>query len=200
MKRKHGLLLFITSCVPGCGQMHQGYMKRGLSLMMALCALFILAMLLNLDYFLILLIPLWLFSFFDSYNLRSQTDEQAAANPDAYLFGISDMDSEKLSALFRKRNSVIGWALVILGIYILFDTFVGRLMQTICEYLGSWALYDIVMRDLPRLVVTIGIIALGLWFIRGPKQAKSEEIPAFTPPVTAPESAEKQEETQVNRS
>ena len=60
MKRKHGLFLFITSCVPGCGQMHQGYMKRGISLLMALCMIFVLSMFLNLDYLLIFLLPLWL--------------------------------------------------------------------------------------------------------------------------------------------
>ena len=186
MKRKHGLLLFITSCVPGCGQMHQGYMKRGLSLILAACFLIVLSILLRLDFLMVFLIPLWLFSFFDSYNLRGQTDEQAAANPDSFLFGLSEMDSEKLSTLFRKRSSIIGWGLVALGAYILFDTFVGRLMWMLCESLDNWRLYDIVMRDFPRLIVTIGIIALGVWFIRGPKLPKNEEIPVFTPPAAGP--------------
>ena len=30
MKRKHGFLLFIAACIPGCGEMYQGYMKRGI--------------------------------------------------------------------------------------------------------------------------------------------------------------------------
>ena len=192
MKRKHGLFLFITSCVPGCGQMHQGYMKRGISLLMALCMIFVLSMFLNLDYLLIFLLPLWLYSFFDSYNLRSLADQDMAFS-DEYLFGISDMDSEKLAALCRKRHSFVGWGLVVLGVYILFDTFVGRLMQTLCEWMGQWWLYDIVMRDLPRMVVTIFIIALGVWFIRGPK--KAEDIPVFTPPAeTAEQEAEHGEE------
>ena len=189
MKRKHGLFLFITSCVPGCGQMHQGYMKRGISLLMALCMIFVLSMFLNLDYLPIFLLPLWLYSFFDSYNLRSLADQDMAFS-DEYLFGISDMDSEKLAALCRKRHSFVGWGLVVLGVYILFDTFVGRLMQTLCEWMGQWWLYDIVMRDLPRMVVTIFIIALGVWFIRGPKQPVSEDIPAFTPPAAEPEQEE----------
>ena len=74
MKRKQGLLFFISSCIPGCGQMHQGFMKRGISLMMMLCLIFTLAMFLSLGYLLIFLIPLWLFSFFDSYNLRTLSD------------------------------------------------------------------------------------------------------------------------------
>ena len=34
MRPKQGLLLFITSCLSGCGQMYQGYMKRGVSLLL----------------------------------------------------------------------------------------------------------------------------------------------------------------------
>lgn len=192
MKRTRGLFLFVTSCIPGCGQMYQGYMKRGISLTLACCALFSLTMYLYLTYLLIFLIPLWLFSFFDSYNLRAQTPEQAAANPDAWPFGLFSADSQRLSALLRRRSSLLGWVLVLLGVYILFDTCVGRAMNLLCNYLGDWALYDIVMRDLPRMAVTIGIIALGVWFIRGPKQSQTEDIPAFTPPApeSTPEPAE----------
>ena len=182
MKRKHGLLLFIAACIPGCGEMYQGYMKRGISILTVFCAVFALAVFLEIGALAVLMMPLWLFSFFDSYNLRGQTDAQAEANPDAYLFGLSDIDSRRMSALLQKRHSFLGWALVLLGVYILFETVVGRLLNIICEYLGQWWLYDIVMRDLPRLVVTVGIIALGVWFIRGPKKETAEDIPAFTPP------------------
>ena len=190
MKRKHGLLLFIAACIPGCGQMYQGYMKRGISILTAFCAVFALAVFLEIGALAVLMLPLWLFSFFDSYNLRGQTDAQAEANPDAYLFGLSDMDSQRMSDLLRKRHSLVGWVLVLLGVYILFDTFVGRLMQLLCEWMGQWWLYDVVMRDMPRMVVTIFIIALGIWFIRGPKKAKAEDIPAFTPPAAEATQAE----------
>ena len=182
MKRKHGLLLFIASCIPGCGEMYQGYMKRGVSILTAFCAVFALAVFLEIGALAVLMIPLWLFSFFDSYNLRGQTDAQAEANPDAYLFGLSDMDSRRMSDLLQKRHSLVGWGMVILGVYVLFDTFVGRLMHLLCEWMGQWWLYDVVMRDVPRMVVTVGIIALGVWFIRGPKKEKMEDIPTFTPP------------------
>ena len=186
MKRKHGLLLFIAACIPGCGEMYQGYMKRGVSILTAFCAVFALAVFLEIGALSVLMIPLWLFSFFDSYNLRGRSDAQAEANPDAYLFGLSDMDSRRMNDLLRKRHSLVGWGLVLLGVYVLFETVAGRLVNIICEYLGEWWLYEIVMRDLPRLAVTVGIIALGIWFIRGPKREKSEDIPAFTPPEAEP--------------
>ncbi len=191
MKRKHGLFLFLASCIPGCGEMHQGYMKRGASILTAFCAIFALAMFLEVGALAALMLPLWLFSFFDSYNLRAQTDEEAAANPDAYLFGLSDLDSQKLGDLCRKRHSLIGWVLVALGVYLLYDRLIRQVLGNLLWHFGAlnW-LYDLLVYDVPRLIVTLGIIALGLWFIRGPKQAEAEEIPTFTPPAEQPSGEE----------
>lgn len=187
MKRKHGLLLFIASCIPGCGQMHQGYMKRGASLLTAFCGVFALAIFLEVGALAVLMIPLWLYSFFDSYNLRAQSDEEAAANPDAYLFGLSDMDAERMEALLRKRHSLIGWGLVLLGVYLLWQRVANLLSAFLSYFFGyDWNFYYYFGRDIPRLAVTVLIILLGIWFIRGPKKAKSEEIPAFTPPAEEP--------------
>ena len=196
MKPKHGLLLFVASCIPGCGEMYQGYMKRGVSILTAFCGIFALAVFLEIGALAVLMLPLWLFSFFDSYNLRSLL-AQDAAPADAYLFGLSDVDSQRMINLLRKRHSLVCWVLVLLVVYILFDTFFGRLMQLLCEWMGQWWLYDVVMRDVPRMVVTIFIIALGIWFIRGPKKAKAEDIPVFTPPVEKPDQAEDAEEAET---
>ena len=180
MKRKHGLLLFIAACIPGCGEMYQGYMKRGISILTAFCAVFALAVFLEIGALAVLMIPLWLFSFFDSYNLRGQTDAQAESNPDAYLFGLSDMDSRRMSDLLRKRHSLVGWGLVILGVYVFYTTAADWVTDFFYQFFDAWWIGRILSYDVPRLAVTVGIIALGVWFIRGPK--KAEDIPAFRPP------------------
>ena len=180
MKRKHGLLLFIAACIPGCGEMYQGYMKRGISILTAFCAVFALAVFLEIGALAVLMIPLWLFSFFDSYNLRGQTDAQAGANPDAYLFGLSDMDSRRMSALLQKRHSLVGWGLVILGVWIFYSTVADWVSDFLYQFFDAWWINRILSYDVPRLAVTVGIIALGVWFIHGPK--KEKDIPAFTPP------------------
>ena len=97
------------------------------------------------------------------------------------------MDSEKINALCRERHSLLGWILVALGLYMLYERIIQRLASFLWqfEYL-NW-LYELLVYDVPRLVVTFGIIALGVWFIRGPRKADSaEEIPVFVPPVSAP--------------
>lgn len=182
-ERKRGLLMFVTSCIPGCGQMHQGYMKRGLSLMLVFWGLLSIAFFLNMEALVVFLIPAWLYTYFDSYNLRTRLDN-GAVEEDEFLFGLSDMDSERFSALCRERHSLLGWLLVALGVYMLYDRIVRRLADFLWQFEHLSWLYELLVYDVPRLVVTFGIIALGLWFIRGPKKtAPPEDIPCFTPPA-----------------
>ena len=185
MKRKQGLLFFISSCIPGCGQMHQGYMKRGMSILTIFCGIFALAVFLEIGALAVLMLPVWLFSFFDSYNLRAQAEADAAP-PDGYLFGLSDVDSHQMSALLQKRHSLVGWGLVAVGVYIFYSTVADWVVDFFCQFFDAWWLDRILTYDVPRLAVTVGIIALGVWFIRGPKREKSEDIPAFTPPEAEP--------------
>ena len=178
---RHGLLLFLTSCIPGCGQMHQGYMKRGMSLLTTFCGIFALAILLEAGALTVLMLPVWLYAFFDSYNLRSLLD-QGAAPADAFLFGLSDMDSRQMSALLQKRHRLVGWGLVVLGVYLFYATAVDWITDFLGQFFDIWWLHSLLVYDVPRLAVTVGVIALGIWFIRGPKAPPAGDIPAFTPP------------------
>lgn len=180
MKRKQGLFLFISACIPGCGQMHQGYMKRGLSLLLAFCGIFALAVWLNLGALTVLMLPVWLYAFFDTYNLRGQMDA-GLAPADEFLFGLSDIDGEKMAALCRKRHSIIGWGLVALGAYTLWNMAAAWLFDILGQFFDTWWLHRILVYDIPRIIVSFLIIALGLWFLRGPRA--KEDIPVFTPPV-----------------
>ena len=185
-QHKRGLFLFLCSCIPGCGQMYQGYMKRGSSLMLVFWGWLTVVCFFGLDILLFMLFPIWLYTYFDSYNLRTHL-ENGTAGEDEFLFGLSDVDSEKINALCRERHSLLGWILVALGLYMLYERIIQRLASFLWqfEYL-NW-LYELLVYDVPRLVVTFGIIALGVWFIRGPRKADSaEEIPVFVPPVSAP--------------
>ena len=195
--KRNGLLLFLTSCIPGCGQMHQGYMKRGLSLMLVFWGIMSITFLLNIEALLFILFPAWLYAFFDSYNLRTRRETGAPPEDDDYLFSIPDPDSKRLESLCLQRHTLIGWLLAALGVYMLYSSLIRRVLEALQYYfdVAGW-LYSFFSYDVPRLIMTFGIIALGVWFIRGPKKTVyQEDIPDFTPPVreeTAPE--EEQEE------
>lgn len=191
--RKKGLLLFLTSCAPGCGQMYQGYMNRGLSMMLLFYGTIAAMALLQFEALLFLLFPIWLYAYFDSYNLRARSDSGAPME-DTFLFGLGETDSGKVQQLLRKRHSLIGWLLVAVGIYMLYDRVVSHVAHFLWDYDHLRWIYDLLAYDIPRVVVSLVVIWLGLWFIRGPKAAPAaEEIPAFVPPVSSEEGAQEEE-------
>lgn len=193
-----GIWLLICACVPGCGQMQQGYMKRGISQTAAFCAVLAVAIFLEIGALACFMVPLWVYSFFDTYNLRRLARE-GTPQEDTYLFGLTDMDSRRLEELLNKRHSLIGWVLVAAGLLVLWQNLTHTLYNVLVTLFGSddaWWLYDL-MRSAPRMVVTLLIIALGIWFIRGPKKKPEASIPDFTPPeepftAKSPYSAEAQ--------
>ena len=182
MTPKNGFLLFIASCLSGCGQMSQGYMKRGVSLLLSFFLVIFVSTYFYLGTLALFLPVIWLYAFFDSYALRSQLSAGTAPE-DAFLFGLSDMDSNRLGELLRKRHSLIGWVLVAVGVYMLYDMLMGQLSGLFFGWFGEW-LYSFLRYGLPRVVITVLVILLGLWFIRGPRaKAPIEDIPPFTPPT-----------------
>ncbi|MCI9460365.1 MAG: hypothetical protein HFF93_00735 [Oscillibacter sp.] len=116
------------ACVPGCGQMCQGYMKRGISQTIIATALLFIAVFLEMGVLAVLIAPLWLYSFFDSFNLRRQIRDGLAPE-DEFMFGMSEMDSRKLSRILSRRGSLIGWVLVAVGLYNVYQIFARRLSQ-----------------------------------------------------------------------
>ena len=182
MTPKNGFLLFIASCLSGCGQMYQGYMKRGVSLLLSFFLVIFVSTYFYLGTLALFLPVIWLYAFCDSYALRSQLSAGTAPE-DTFLFGLSDMDSKRLGALLHKRHSLIGWVLVAVGVYMLYDMLMGQLSGLFFGWFGEW-LYSLLRYGLPRVVITVLVILLGLWFIRGPRaKAPIEDIPPFTPPT-----------------
>lgn len=170
------------ACVPGCGQMCQGYMKRGISQTIIFCALLFIAVFLEMGALSVLVAPLWAYSFFDSYNLRRQIRDGMAPE-DEFMFGLSEMDSRKLNQILSRRGSLIGWLLVAVGAYSLYMIFARNLLAPFRDnFLVDW-LYDLLVWDMPRILGTVLIIALGIWFIKGPKAPKDDGFDApYTPP------------------
>jgi len=183
MTRKNPFLLFLSACIPGCGQMYQGYMKRGVSIMSLFFLIIGLATWLYFGQLALALPVLWLYSFFDTYNIRHALENGTAA-PDTYPLGLSHMDQEQLSRLLAKRHSLIGWALVILGLYGLWQAVADYFSDFLSDLFGT-DFYGLVNYQLPKLVTFLLVIALGIWFMRGPKYPADDEFTGFTPPSSA---------------
>ena len=171
---KNGILTFFFAFVPGAGQMYQGYMKRGLSLITMFC-LFVAAGSL-LGPLVVGCAIVWMYSFFDTFNLRAQIGA-GTAPADDYLVHINWHD-KRMERFMMDSHKLLGWGLIALGALVAYQNI---LMNTLGDIVWRWgkespffrALY-LMMDQLPEIVVCVALIVCGIWLVRGPKSKKQK--------------------------
>ena len=184
--KKNGFLTLLFAFIPGAGQMYQGYMKRGLSLVLMTAAICIASALIAPIAFALLVV--FMYSFFDTFNLRAQIS-MGTAPEDDYLVHFDPQD-KRLARMMLDSHKLLGWLLIAAGALIAYQNII---MNTLGDILWRWgknspmwrAVY-LVMDELPEVVVCVALILCGIWLVRGPKAKK----PA---PEAADESADFQE-------
>ena len=121
---KNGFLTFCCAFVPGAGQMYQGYMKRGLSLILTACCIGMVSSLLN--PVLLLLVVVWMYSFFDTFNLRAQILADTAPEDD-YLIHFDPRD-RRLARALLDSHKLVGWALIAFGALIAYQSLIMNIL------------------------------------------------------------------------
>ena len=172
--KKNGILTLLFACIPGAGQMYQGYMKRGLSLITMFCLFIIVGSTTGLDALVVGCIVVYMYSFFDTFNLRAQIGLDAAPADD-YLIHF-DMRDRRLEQLMAERHKLLGWLIIAFGGMVAYQNI---LMNTLGNLLWRWgkenpifrALY-LVMDQLPEVLVCVVLIVCGIWLVKGPRTAK----------------------------
>jgi TM2 domain-containing membrane protein YozV len=115
--RKSKIIAMLLSVFPGAGHMYLGLQRRGLQIMAAfLFAIYIMDVL-RMSFFLFLIPILWFYSLFDAMQLvsRKQKDEEIK-------------DVPIVSWLFNHQKW-LGFALLAVGVYYLFDRMLLRLLE-----------------------------------------------------------------------
>ena len=178
---KNGILTFLFAFIPGAGQMYQGYMKRGLSLILMCCAICMVAVLISPVAF--LLIVVWMYSFFDTFNLRAQIAVNTAPEDD-YLVHFNPKD-KRLVQMMLDSHKLVGWALIAFGGLIAYENI---LMNALNDLMWRWGkdnpffrAFYLVMDQLPQVVVCVVLIICGIWLVKGPKtsQKNASDDPEF---------------------
>lgn len=171
---KNGILTFLFAFCPGAGQMYQGYMKRGLSLITMFCVAFGVGTLLEVLY--VAMPIVWMYSFFDTFNLRAQIGAGTAPQDD-YLVHINWHD-QRMEQFMLDSHKLLGWGLIALGALVAYQNI---LMNTLGDIVWRWgqsspffrALY-LMMDQLPEVVACVALIICGAWLVRGPKGRKQK--------------------------
>ena len=152
---KNGLLTLLFAFIPGAGQMYQGYMKRGLSLMLMCCAICVLAVLFSPIAFFLMLV--FMYSFFDTLNLRAQI-ALGNAPADDYLVHLDPKD-KRLARLLLDSHKLVGWALIAFGALIAYENIIMNLLNDVLWRWGRRGVPGILSGDGP---------AAGCGALRGP--------------------------------
>lgn len=173
-KKKNRFLLFCFSLLPGAGEMYLGFMKTGVSLLsiFAICAM--LTGYTGIGILAFVPFVVWVYSFFHANNLGALSDEEFYRIEDGYLFGLSEtgIDSIKdsIAGKYRKALAII---LIILGASMLWQSFCRILRHLVGNdfyyaYISRFT--SVVGDDVPKVIIALVIIWLGVKLIQGKKE------------------------------
>lgn len=173
--KKNGFLTFIFACIPGAGQMYYGYMQRGLSLITMFIACFIVGAIIN--PLAALAIIVWMYSFFDTYDLVRHL---AAGDPkEDGLLLVGNFDDVK--KLIPQHTKLVGWGLIGFGVWALYDVLIGNwVYKILTNVLGYGHAWDII-NGIPNLVVGGLLVFAGfkLLNMHPAKKNSDDELPPY---------------------
>lgn len=177
--KKNGILTLLFACIPGAGQMYQGYMKRGLSLITMFCLFIIVGSATGLDALVVGCIVVYMYSFFDTFNLCAQIIAENAPADD-YLVHINWKD-KRMQDFMMDSHKLLGWGLIALGGLVAYENIIMRVFGDVMWRWGQnnpvfRAIY-LMLDELPQIVTCVAFIVCGLWLVRGPKGKKNRKKP-----------------------
>ena len=170
--KKNAILTFLCACVPGAGQMYYGYMQRGLSLITLFCGTFFLGYLAG--PLTVTMAIVWMYSFFDTYDLIRHLASGEPKEDGLLLLG----DVETFKRLIPQHNKLLGWGLVALGVYSLYNSVLRPLLIDLLDLMGIESGWYIV-NQIPTVVVAALLIGAGLWLLGLHTAQKTEELPPY---------------------
>ena len=174
MKRKSGFFTFCLAFCPGAGQMYQGYMKRGTSLVVLFMLIIMLGTLLNMTPVALFALVVWMYSFFDTFNIRSRIIANEPMEPDAWLVDPASLAGGNWKTLVEKRHRVLGIALVAIGAYALYSNFIAPVLWGfVYAYEMSWL--ATLLNSLTTTLVAVVLIGFGVFLMRGPAAQKPRQ-------------------------
>ena len=174
-RKKSRFWLFVWSFIPGAGEMYMGFMKMGVSLMLGFAGLIAIVALTNIGALAIFPVVMYFYSFFHANNLGALDNQTFYGMRDQYLFGMDGIENMEMlsSKMTGKRRTVIAAILVLIGLVMLWEA----VFSILCDIFG-WdneflrQVYYFVRDDVPRFVIGIAVIWIGIAMIRG----KQEDI------------------------
>ena len=194
-KQKKGFLLFVASLIPRAGELYMGFRKMGLSIMALFWGCIAMASFFSLDAIIFLLPIIWFYSFFNTHNLKSLSEEDFHSIEDKLILPVDGFVKNKEQFIKRYRNAV---AILLI--------FIGA--ASLCSIGSNW-LYQIldpeqyyfilnIVRQVPAIVLSVFLIVFGVHLIRGKyEELENEETIPMTSHQEQKESTASSESSQT---
>lgn len=168
-KTKSKFLTFVFALMPGAGQMYQGLVQKGISLMALFFGVIALSILLYIPIILFALPVIWFYSFFDVINRSNYSVDELKAVEDSYIIHLNFKQDSKLGVLVKNKQLIIGWAILLVGVYALLNTLVFN-NRHLFYYFFEPFVFDFVSNIgslVPKLVVPVICLLIGVKLIKG---------------------------------
>ena len=163
--QKNRFWTFILSLMPGAGEMYFGLYRQGVSLMLAFFIVMLVPLMLQVSALSLLCIILWFYSFLHTHNLRSMPLEEFCQLEDRFIW-------EDLPHTFQwnsRNKGVLAVALIVIGAFLLWENLFSWLGWFFGGFLGNF------IYRLPRAVIGLLVLLLGIWLITGKKRELDQE-------------------------
>ena len=163
-KQKKGFLLFISSLIPGAGEMYMGFFKQGISIMTLFWAIIAIAGGLNISSLVIFLPVLWFYSFFHVHNLKELPEEEFYAIEDNYILHLDRIFQNNIR-LSQKHIKIAAILLIVFGVAVFWNGFRDLLFWILPNSLAI--IIQDIMYQIPSVIIGILIIVAGYQLLTG---------------------------------
>lgn len=163
--QKNRFWTFWLSLIPGAGEMYFGLYREGVSLMLAFVLLLIIPLTLQIGGLALLAIILWFYSFLHTHNLRAMPLEEFCQLEDRYVWEGVDLNFNWNG----KYKNIAAIALIVIGAFLLWDNLFSWIDYWLPGFFGS------ILYRLPRIIIGVLIILLGVRLITGKKKQLEQE-------------------------
>ena len=164
---KSKFLTFIFALIPGAGQMYHGLVKKGVSIMALFFGVIAVGVLLYIPVINLALPIIWFYSFFDAINRINYTVDELKAMDDSYIVNLGLDNNSKIKNLLKGRHVLLGWIIIIIGIYVLLHTVIFNNSALI--NLVDYEVYNYISSCvdlLPKLIIPIICLFIGVKLIK----------------------------------
>ncbi|MDC7287872.1 hypothetical protein NXH76_08670 [Blautia schinkii] len=173
IKQKRGFFLFLASLIPGAGELYMGFRRQGLSIMLLFWSLFALGAGTGMDWLVMFVPVIWLYSFFNVHNLKSLSEEEFYSLEDSYILHFEEFIGEG-NTFFHKYRTLVAVLLIVFGFSILWNNFSDILYWVLPGFLAG--VVREISYQLPQIIIAIAIVIAGFYILSDKKhQLKDKE-------------------------